>query len=1494
MKLEENFFKSISNGPIYPCIVCHRTFFLKSSNMVAIPDLLVYRDLIHPEIYQKYVTAFQEHKVQNMYYSCNYCHKSLLRKICPSMAASNNLYLDPIPEELKLTDLEQQLIARNLIFMKIAKLPKSRLHKIVDRVINVPLEDNDIEKTVTSLPRKFSNSQLQFVKFKRMKSLKNSHCMQFIRPNMLINAIMKLKDLKNPFYENINVNEKFTDEDDNSSSNDEEINQQSSDEEDILESVQRYQAKTSLSTCLIPENPQNFVIFNNSNEKLIKRMSNENLGIEIAPGEGRIPCDWLKETNFDSKSFPILFPSGQFGLNEEREFKLSTMQYFCQRILNFDKRFANSDPFIFCAQQRIERETLETSYNISFNKGSLKQETNGKFSMNSPDYFEIFSNIRGTPKYWHNMRLELIAKLHQLGPFHIFYTLSCAELRWPEVIANILLSEGKNVVISRTFSGKFSEITVDNLPLNDFLSKFQIDTHKLIRENILMVIRIFDHRLRSFTSKIILKQWCKLKIQYFTYRIEFQLRGLPHCHGVLWFDKEDIEPYYLDGTQEFDGKKLVQLIDDLISCEIPNTSEELCEIVNQVQIHNHTKKCLNSTLQCKYKFPRFPSKRTLISKPLDEDLSDSEKESILQDRSAILNKVLNALTNKEVMTAYDNIEDLFHDLNIDYEHYEACLLISDHGNNVILKRNLSEIFVNNYNPTFLKLWNANMDIQICTDAYAVLTYITEYFTKGESELTFKLRDVFNQSKNKGERQCKKELKQTYIAQREISICEAIYRLLPQLLMKNSNITCKFLNSSLPDKRPCLLKNVKNIKGKTDAPTIQLTERTGEFVKVQSAHDKYCMRPWPLSNLVFAQFVILYTNCYKLPKKIRFVNGISQQISNVKNLIDESDLPKYIQLFDNTIMVSKNHHSVLRFHKYNQLKEQFQYAYSQIMMFSSWRNEENDLFPSDMMSCLEKYNSNMNEIEEIKKKNFPFSIKIEISDDLQSNEHFAGILLDNEFMKENESLQKNDDYLEHLHPGEFENFETNCIEENSSKYKLIEIENEEELYKLARSLIVEQKLPFNKVIEHCFSLVSYDKMKLPPPKPVYILMHGSGGNGKSQVIRCIAKWSEKILQKEGQDIFQPRIILASFTGTAARQIGGITLHSAFNFQFGYSGLSLSDKNMDELRKGLQNLKLIIIDEISMLSADLFYALNQRLCSVFQNKLPFGGISVILVGDLLQIKPVQGRYIFQTPIYQPYANCHEICNLWELFSVFILKHNHRQGESREWTAVLNKIRNATVTDSDLIEINKHILSFWDEENYGPEKNATFIFHTNLEVNRHNDKILSKLHSKVYSVKAKVYLPPGRKYKITNNGQIDNTGFLEVLNISNQCKIMIIKNIDTSDGLTNGTIGTIEEIICQNGEVKLLLIHFSDLTIGKRKRLQFSLFLKNKNAEHLTPITKTEHTYNLPSKNKDKPHESKCSLQQFPIRLAFGVTGHKVQGHTFAKGEKVVINNNRKFPG
>ena len=82
------------------------------------------------------------------------------------------------------------------------------------------------------------------------------------------------------------------------------------------------------------------------------------------------------------------------------------------------------------------------------------------------------------------------------------------------------------------------------------------------------------------------------------------------------------------------------------------------------------------------------------------------------------------------------------------------------------------------------------------------------------------------------------------------------------------------------------------------------------------------------------------------------------------------------------------------------------------------------------------------------------------------------------------------------------------------------------------------------------------------------------------------------------------------------IGGVTIHHAFNFR--YAGHeSLSDENMAFYRDNLSQLKLIICDEISLVPADMLYKIHLRLCEIFQNKEFFGGISVICVGDLLQV-------------------------------------------------------------------------------------------------------------------------------------------------------------------------------------------------------------------------------------------------------------------------------------
>ena len=112
-----------------------------------------------------------------------------------------------------------------------------------------------------------------------------------------------------------------------------------------------------------------------------------------------------------------------------------------------------------------------------------------------------------------------------------------------------------------------------------------------------------------------------------------------------------------------------------------------------------------------------------------------------------------------------------------------------------------------------------------------------------------------------------------------------------------------------------------------------------------------------------------------------------------------------------------------------------------------------------------------------------------------------------------------------------------------------------------------------------------------------------------MIKVLAQWTQKILQKEGDDIECPCVIKTAFTGTAASNIEGQTLHASFGFSFDNKHYSLSDKSRDQKRAALKNLKMVIIDEVSMVKADMLYQLDLRLQEITEKVgIPFGGVSI----------------------------------------------------------------------------------------------------------------------------------------------------------------------------------------------------------------------------------------------------------------------------------------------
>lgn len=275
------------------------------------------------------------------------------------------------------------------------------------------------------------------------------------------------------------------------------------------------------------------VLVNNKSVPITASGDGSNAPILIAPGEGKIPCNIMREKHVDVKACPRHHPTGNYGLNHPREYKLSPSQYFPARLLHEDERFSKDPFYVFMAASIVERHSLESQINISGVKGKGVSVGDGEVNVHLTDMFDVFKKVKGTPKYWQTAKNELIAKVKQLGPFQLFYTFSCAEMRWSEVFLTLLMREGYDVKIPDNWDGYESTLLVEGKELWDYINNEMADKkHKLFQEYTLLISRLFDARVHAFINHILLGRGKdQVPISFFSYRVEFQARGLPHIHG---------------------------------------------------------------------------------------------------------------------------------------------------------------------------------------------------------------------------------------------------------------------------------------------------------------------------------------------------------------------------------------------------------------------------------------------------------------------------------------------------------------------------------------------------------------------------------------------------------------------------------------------------------------------------------------------------------------------------------------------------------------------------------------------------------------------------------------------------------------------------------------------------------------------------------------------------------------------------------------------------
>ena len=361
---------------------------------------------------------------------------------------------------------------------------------------------------------------------------------------------------------------------------------------------------------------------------------------------------------------------------------------------------------------------------------------------------------------------------------------------------------------------------------------------------------------------------------------------------------------------------------------------------------------------------------------------------------------------------------------------------------------------------------------------------------------------------------------------------------------------------------------------------------------------------------------------------------------------------------------------------------------------------------------------------------------------------------------------------------------------------------------------------------------------------HVFITGRAGTGKSTLLHYFCKHTDK------------KAVILAPTGVAAVNVGGQTIHSFFRFKPDVTLSAIRKKYMDEKKNLYKKLQTIVIDEISMGRADLLDCVDKFLrLNGPDEKLPFGGVQMIFIGDLYQLPPVVSgheREIFREHYATPYFFSARVFE--ELDIEFVeLEKIYRQKDD-EFIRLLNTIRNRTVTGDDLALFNQRLNPQFVAP---PDDFYIYLTSTNEQANRINDEQLAKLPGKTYTVHGLIEGDFGKEYLPTS---------IE-LKLKKGAQIMLLNN-DPSGRWVNGTVGRMIGIKKDEEE--------QDIVIAR---------LDNGSKVEITPYTWEIFRFFL--KNGELSSETVGSFTQYPLRLAFAVTIHKSQGKTF---DKVIIDVGR----
>ncbi len=367
----------------------------------------------------------------------------------------------------------------------------------------------------------------------------------------------------------------------------------------------------------------------------------------------------------------------------------------------------------------------------------------------------------------------------------------------------------------------------------------------------------------------------------------------------------------------------------------------------------------------------------------------------------------------------------------------------------------------------------------------------------------------------------------------------------------------------------------------------------------------------------------------------------------------------------------------------------------------------------------------------------------------------------------------------------------------------------------------------------------------------LFLTGKAGTGKTTFLREVVRYTKK------------KCIVLAPTGIAAVNAGAMTIHSFFQFGLGPFVQGVIEPKSDfRINKSklelIRHLQLLIIDEVSMVRADLMDHIDVELRRIRRNSKPFGGVQLLMIGDLQQLPPIAHggedellRQYYKTLYFFSSAALKSM-----KYSCIELKNVYRQTD-RHFIDILNHARNCTLTSQDISDLNARYIPGFSPK---PEDGYIRLMTHNRQVDYVNETEMEELDSKPYTFVAAV----------TGTFPEESYPTADSLTLKKGAQVMFIKN-DPERRFINGTLGEVKSIDKNSIAVRLA---------------------ESGTVIDVEPMEWQNIRYQFDEESKEISSKQIGRFKQYPLKAAWAITVHKSQGLTF---DKAIIDVHAAFsPG